>query len=203
MTSPGSCGGGVNAQDWVAATLGTATNCSDPGNPPVGSYAAYNMFDAGQALTYRLRQAINLPANIISANLQWQDAIIDSHTPGQPRVFSVNVLDSTGSNVLATLYTFSSPGGSTNTGWLSHSVNATSALSGLGGQAVILEFAVAIPEVWTGPAGMGLDAVSLDVVAVPVAKNVPTLNAYALALLSLMVATFGALAAKRRGALRR
>ena len=200
LTSPGSCGGSTNAQDWVASNVGTATNCSNPGNPPVGTYAAYNMFDAGKALTYRLRQVVQLPSKIQSANLSWQDSIIDSHsTSSQPRVFSVNVLDGTGSNVLGTLYTYNSLGGSTNTGWVSHTVDATTALSALGGQSVILEFSVAIPQVWTGPAGMGLDAVSLNVVAVPSANGVPSLNEYAIALLSLLVGVFGFFAVKKRG----
>lgn len=176
LTVPGSCGGGLNATDWTVSNTGSATNCNDPGAPPQGTYAAYNMFDGGAPITYRLRQAITLPLGLTAATLTWQDAIVASFS-GAPRVFSVNILNSTGSAVLGNLYTYSATG-SENTGWVSHSVNATSLLSPLAGQQVVLEFAVAISQAWTGPAGMGLDAVSLTVPA-----PIPTMSEWGMAIL--------------------
>lgn len=57
LTVAGSCGASPSATDWTVSNTGSATNCSNPGAPPVGSFAAYNMFDAGAPTTYRLRQS--------------------------------------------------------------------------------------------------------------------------------------------------
>ena len=196
LTVAGGCGAGLNATDWTVSNTGTATNCSNPGAPPVGSFAAYNMFDAGAPTTYRLRQAVVLPNAITAATLAWRDSITDNHS-GAPRVFSVNVLNASGTVVLATLYTFNST--NTNTGWVSRSVNATAALAPLSGQSVILEFSAAIPAAWTGGAGMGLDAVSFDVTGSAAAPaSIPTLSEWALIGLSSLVALFGIARMRRR-----
>lgn len=197
LTVPGSCGGGLNAVDWTVSNVGTATQCTDPGNPVQGTYAAYNMFDAGAPLTYRLRQTIQIPVNTVQGTLRWSDSISYSVT-GLPRVFSIRILDAAGTATLATLYT-NSVVGSGATGWIAHTQDATSALSALSGQTVMIEFAVDIQQVWTGPAGMGLDAVSLDVTAV---TPVPTLSTYGIIGLMLALAMFGIGVARRRSALR-
>ena len=197
LTAPGSCGGGVAAQDWTVSNVGTATNCSDPGNPPQGTYAAYNMFDAGAPLTYRLRQTIQIPENTIRGTLRWSDSLIYGFS-GLPRVFSIRILNAAGTATLATLYSNSVVGSAT-TGWVSRTQNVGGSLAALSGQTVIIEFAVAIQEVWTGPAGMGLDAVSLDI---DVQKPVPTVSTYGLIGLMLVVAIFGIGVGRRRLTLR-
>lgn len=198
LTVAGACGGGLNATDWTVSNSGAATNCNNPGAPPVGSFAAYNMFDAGAPTTYRLRQAVVLPNAITAATLAWRDSINDIHS-GAPRVFSINVLNASGTAVLATLYTFNSA--SITTGWVSRSVNATAALAPLSGQSVILEFSAAIPAAWTGAAGMGLDAVSFDVTGSAAAPaSIPTLSEWALIGLSSLVAMFGIARMRRRQA---
>lgn len=195
LTVAGACGAGLNATDWTVSNSGAATNCLNPGAPPVGSFAAYNMFDAGAPTTYRLRQAVVLPNAITAATLAWRDSITDGHS-GAPRVFSINVLNASGTVVLATLYTFNSA--NITTGWVSRSVNATVPLAPLSGQSVILEFSAAIPAAWTGGAGMGLDAVSLDVTGAAAAPaSIPTLSEWALIGLSSLLAMFG-LARMRR-----
>lgn len=181
LTVPGACGGGPNATDWTVSNVGTATNCANPGNPPVGSFAAYNMFDAGAPTTYRLRQALALPAGLTAATLSWRDSITDGHV-GAPRVFSINVWNAAGTILLTTLYSYNSA--ATTTGWVTHSVNTTAALAPLAGQNILLEFAASIPAGWTGGAGMGLDAVSLDATA---SVSVPTLSEWGLILLSMMM----------------
>ena len=196
LTVAGSCGTGLNATDWTVSNSGAATNCRDPGAPPVGSFAAYNMFDAGAPTTYRLRQAVVLPNAITAATLAWRDSITDLHS-GAPRVFSINVLNASGTVVLATLYTFNSA--NITTGWVSRSVNATVQLAPLSGQSVILEFSAAIPAAWTNVAGMGLDAVSLDVTGSAAAPaSIPTLSEWALIGLSSLVAMFGIARVRRR-----
>lgn len=195
-TVSGTCPG--SPRDWNVSNLGTSTGCVDPGNPVSGTYAAYNMFDGTGPLTYRLRQTISLPSAVATATLKWQDALYDEHSTGsQPRVFTINILNGAGTSVLATLYTLSSPGGmAASTGWVSHSVDATAALRSLQGQTVILEFAVFIPEVWTGAAGLGLDAVSLNVAAPSVPA--PSLGRSGIALLALAIALLGWFFSRRR-----
>ena len=51
--------------------------------------------------------------------------------------------------------------------WTAHAADLTALLETQGGQSLILSFGVSIPEEFTGPAGMGLDAVSLDVEETP------------------------------------
>lgn len=195
LTVAGSCGGGLSATDWNVSNLGTATNCTDPGNPVQGTYAVYNMFDAGAALTYRLWQPIQVPANTTNATLTWLDATVWTITGTQPRVVSVRILDSTRTNVLATLYSQNTAANTNgNTGWISHSANATGVLSALSGQSVVLEFSVAIAEAWTGPAGFGLDGVSLNVGVTP---PVPALSWVSLLALLAGMAVMGAVWTRR------
>lgn len=195
LTPAGACGTGLNVQDWIVSNVGTATNCTDPGNPVQGTYAVYNMFDGGAALTYRLWQPIQVPPNTTSATLTWLDAKIWSIGGTQPRIFSVRILDSTQTNVLATLYTQSTAANTNgSTGWVSHSANATGVLSALSGQSVVLEFSVAVAERWTGPAGFGLDAVSLNVGVTPA---VPTLSWASLLALLAGLGIMGALWTRR------
>ena len=179
----GGCGVGANAQDWTVSTVGTATRCADPGNPVTGTFAAYNMFDFGGPAVYRLRQSIVIPAGVTAATLSWKDSINDGHA-GTPRIFSINLLNAAGSTILSTPYSYSSA--AFRTGWQSHSVDVTPALGPLSGSTVVLEFAVSIPERWTGGAGMGLDDVSLITVnSPPTVASIPTLGELALLMLAL------------------
>ncbi len=47
LSPSGECGDAGHVQDWNVGTSGAATNCDDPGPPPSGAYAVYNMFDGG------------------------------------------------------------------------------------------------------------------------------------------------------------
>ena len=171
---------------WVVSDNGTATGCSNPGDPADGTYAAYNMFDGGNPsapVTYQLWQSVSVPTIVTAATLNWSQAVTASFSDA-PRVFAIEFTNAAGDTILQTVrstdYT-----GSDNTGWTNEVENVTAALTALGGQTVNLRFSVYISENWTGGAGMGLDVVSLDITgtdAVVAATPVPTMSAYGLVL---------------------
>ena len=127
MLAPsGPCGAADNKQDWNVGSSGAATNCNDPGSPPSGSYAVYNMFDGGTdtPLTYRLWQQVSLPSgNYIGANLSWQQAITWSFSGSLPRVFSVDVYDAAGVVLLGNVTTTSVSPGDGSSGWVPESMD--------------------------------------------------------------------------------
>ncbi len=125
------------------------------------------MFDADGLVTYTLTQDIALPTGLTTAQLSWQDAVIWNVVGGTaaPRVFSVQFLDISNA-LLGTVYTQAYTGTGADP-WTARSFDVLAMLAAYGGQTVRLRFSVDVPETWTGPAGLGLDAVSLDVDSVP------------------------------------
>lgn len=180
-------------RDWNVASV-ESTGCSTVGLPIEGTFAAYNMFDAGDPstpITYELWQSVVLPANITQANISWAESINTSIGPGVTRVFSVDILDSTKTNILGTV--LSTNYDSTNngaTGWANIAQDISSIITPLSGQTINLQFSVLISDDWTGPAGLALDDVSLDVTAVAVPTAVPSLSQFGLLLLILSLLTF-------------
>lgn len=154
-------------RDWNVSSS-NSTGCSNVGSPPEGTYAAYNMFDGTGPLTYTLSQSINIFDNISSANLGWTEATSWGFS-GADRIFSIDLFDVTGTTLLTNLFSenFS---GSGNNAWNSMAIDITSDLLAYQGQSVMLGFSAIIPATWTGPAGFGLDDISLDIQtsAVPV-----------------------------------
>jgi hypothetical protein len=169
--------------NWLIGNTGDVATCiGNAGNPVDGTYAVYNSFDGGGPLSYQLRQTVVLPAGAMSAaTLSWQDTFF--YTPYGPaeRLLKVNILNADGSSVIANAYTYAAPVGGADPGWLTRTVDLKSILAPLAGQTITLEFEVVIPESFTGPAGMGLDSVSLDVTAAaPSPVAVPTLTEWGL-----------------------
>lgn len=169
-------------RDWNVGSTGNETGCSNPGAPFEGTYAAYNMFDAGTPSTpvvYQLWQSFAVPSDVAAATLSWTQALA-GNISGTPRTFSIEITNQAGDTILTTIastdYT-----GSLSTGWVTNTQNITAQLQALAGQTVNLRFSVYVNENWTGAAGLGLDAVSLDVQPL---SSVPTLSQWALALLA-------------------
>lgn len=168
--------------DWNVSST-SSTGCTEVSNPISGSYAAYNMLDGANAMEYRLSQIIDIDTGFSAATLDWMhDAIWSTGT--SVREFTIDIYDVTGVNLLANLYSESYVGvGSTN-GWQSHSIDISSSLSIFQGQSVSLAFATHIPATWTGPAGFGLDAISLEVETADVPEP-STLAIFALGMIGL------------------
>jgi hypothetical protein len=124
-----------------------------------GSYGAFNTFD-GTTGSYTLTQQITVPGSVLNATLSFLDEF-NMNYDGEPRIFSVAFYDATGSNLLGTVfsedldYTTIQP-------WTSLTFDVTALLSAQAGNTIALRFTESIPQSYTGPAGFGLDNVSLQ-----------------------------------------
>ena len=136
-----------------------------------GEFAAYTGFDGFGPISYTLEQNLTLPSDIINATLSWSEAyIFDIFEDGSlPRIFSVDLFDSTGTTQLITLNQQLFSGGSLidsgNFGedYISFIEDVTAATQLVAGQDVIFRITAFVPEEFTGPAGFALDSVSFDV----------------------------------------
>ena len=182
--------------DWNAGTSGTATGCLNPGNPYAGTYAAYSSFDGPGPLVYRLRQTISVPSSVTGAQLSWAQALNMSYN-GTARTFSVNILDAS-LNPLGTVYSLSVPTGGYVAGWTRQSADVSSLLAANAGKTLVVEFALTVPQTYTGPGGFGLDQVSLVVT-----QAVPTLSDGSLVGLAILLAIATVVVTRRRGFARR
>jgi hypothetical protein len=78
------------------------------------------------------------------------------------RSFTIDLFNAAGTTLLDNIYTQNLLHGTTGSiPWMLHSLDVTSILSSYAGQTVQLAFSNYIPESFSGPAGFGLDAVSL------------------------------------------
>jgi hypothetical protein len=170
------------AQRWEVANNGGTlppgtysptggTRCLSVGNPIDGTYAAYTSFDGGGPLHFRLSQSFVVPVGVVGATLSFQDALRWNYDmfvqPGGVKTFSVRLYDAA-NVVLLTPYTFSTP--ATGVGgydWTARAFDVTAVLAARPGQTLRLEFDADVPEFFVGPSGIGVDAVALNVTAVP------------------------------------
>ncbi|MFM8439679.1 MAG: carboxypeptidase regulatory-like domain-containing protein, partial [Acidobacteriota bacterium] len=124
---------------------------------------ATNGFDGGGPGEYTLAQTVTLPS--ISGNgiieLSWRDSIFwDMATYGAmvPRIFSVEVLDSS-DNLLAIVHSKRlEPATLGSTGWILHRAS----LNTWAGQTVKLMFRHYVPESFTGPANFSIDDIRVE-----------------------------------------
>ena len=136
---------------------------------PQGTYGISASFDGQGPINKELRQAINLPVNLSQANLHFNDQYyvdLQDFCSGCTgvRVLDVNVLDATGTNVLATLYNLTlTPNSNYCQTWTPKNLDVLSALQPYAGQNVILSYEITIPEAFTGPGFYALDDVQLNV----------------------------------------
>jgi hypothetical protein len=154
-------------RDWNVSSDPSATGCSLPGAPIDGAFAAYVMNDGGVDNTvYTLSQSFVVPVGLSSASLSWIDSSVSSYS-GASRTLVVELLK--GSTLLSTVSTYVVPFADGDTSWDSHLFDVSSVLAAQQGQTLTLRFSNQIPEVWTGPSGLGLDKASIlaTVVAVP------------------------------------
>ena len=160
---------------WTVGGSVASTGCSvNNRNPaaPIGSFAAYSSFDGNGPQTFSLRQTIAITGSMSNATLSWSDSFGADYS-GLARTMTINIVGTTTTTVYTYVLPYDLP---TATGWTSHTLDITSALNNYVGQNVQLEFLLTIPEDATGPAGAGLDNVSLDVTAGPFDGTPPTLD---------------------------
>lgn len=152
-------GSGSCDSDWRVGNNGGTTNCLSLSNPVSGAFAAYNSFDGNGPQIFRLSQSIVLPTSIAAASLSWLETYSLSFG-GLPRQFLVELRDAANLNVLGTIDSqiFT---GSAALGWSTFNDDVTSLFQTFEGQTVTLAFTNVIPQYFSGPAGFGLDSVSL------------------------------------------
>lgn len=147
--------------DWNVSSSGAATGCAAVSNPVAGSYAAYNSFDGDGHQIFQLSQSVLLPTSVLDAQLSWAQTYNILFLFGSPRQSLVELRDAGNTTTLGTIYSQSYGVGFQD--WTTLNADITSLLAGYAGQTVTLAFSNVIPESFTGPAGFGLDSVSLQV----------------------------------------
>jgi len=155
-------GSGGCDTDWNVSDTGTATGCTAVADPIEGIYAAFNSLDGNGPQTFRLEQAFLVPMDISSAEISWADTAI-WNVGGTARTFTVDLLGT--SNIFTKSFV-----GTGTQDWTTRSFDLTTILQDNEGMMLSLAFTMNIPQVFTGPAGFGLDSVALNaVVPVPAA----------------------------------
>ncbi len=136
-----------------------------PTMPQDGLLDAWNGFDGAGPMSYTLYQDINIPRCSASRpiltwkdRVQWNFALTSTATA--PRTYVVQIRPPT-TGAPVTLYSFSTGTAHVigDSGWKAHNAD----LSAFAGSTVRLWFEEQIPEVFTGPAQLEIDAVSLGV----------------------------------------
>jgi len=150
-----------------------------------GNCFAGNGFDGGGPGQITHHQTITIPANS-TATLNFSFWVAYNIFGSLDRMFEVQIQPIGGGTPLDIPYSFSaSPGMEPGTGWIPITVD----LSAFAGQTVWLCFVETIPENFSGPAQLGLDGISLDIVCtdVPPPDEVPTVGEWGLIMLGLLL----------------
>ncbi len=144
-----------------------------PTSPQHGTHDAWNGFDGGGPMEFRMYQDISIPSGA-SLSLSWRDRAQWNFCCGQtrPRIYEVQLRDPSTNAVLTTLYSFSTGTVDfySDTGWLTHSHD----LSAFAGQTVRIFFLETIPENFTGPAQIEFDSISSSNGPPPTPTPTPT-----------------------------
>ncbi|MFN9237906.1 MAG: PEP-CTERM sorting domain-containing protein [Planctomyces sp.] len=162
-TATSNVGGGIiELVPWTVSGSGGGFFLNS--SPNSGGFSAYNGFDGGAGLEYRLYQDVSIDASSATLTTNHRIVYLGDGTSSLDRIFEINVLD-TSDVLLANLYTSSTTMNGapfTDTGWLNNSLDLSSFI----GSTIRLEFFQSIPESYTGPAHLELDDISLSA-AVP------------------------------------
>jgi len=130
-----------------------------PTSPQHGTHDAWNSFDGGGPMEFRMYQDISIPSGV-ALSLSWRDRAQWNFCCGQtqPRTYQVQLRDPSTNALLTTLYSFST-GIEANyheTGWLTHNHD----ISAFAGRSVRIFFLETIPEYFTGPGLIEFDSIS-------------------------------------------
>jgi MYXO-CTERM domain-containing protein len=149
------------ASDWMVNQTGN-TGCIGV-NPPIdGSWAAYTSFDGNGPVHYRLTQQFHVPdldpTDFLNATLSWFH-VVQWDVWNLPRSFGVRLEDLSGGLLLEAFYQEYSGTGSSP--WTQYNVDVLAFLQAHRNENLVLVVDAFVPEAFTGPAGMGLDGVTL------------------------------------------
>jgi PEP-CTERM motif len=185
--SPISPTGGCPAQGrgWNASTFSN-TGCSGVA-APLGTTAAYAMNDGPGATSYILEQSFLVPNSTVSAAFSFALSSVSFYS-GNVRTLSADIFN--GASLVGNLALYNVPFGDSDDSWQIFS-GSTNLLNAFSGQTLSIRFTNFSPDTWTGPAGIGLDNVSLT--ATTGIPSVPEPASWAL-----MIAGFGLVGAAMR-----
>jgi hypothetical protein len=167
VSNTGNGGCGTNA--WGVNSTGAhgcSGNVGSMPTPLAGSFAAYNTFDGPATTSYFISQLINV-GSVSSASLSFLDTVRWNSFGGSDlqRTVSIDLFDAANTTLLSNL--FSQSHGNVNQGWLAKGGDVTAQLAAVSNQAVTLRVSTIIPQPFTGPAGFGIDNISLLATPVP------------------------------------
>jgi subtilisin family serine protease len=166
--------GDGNVDQWVVATT-DEPGWSGDGHPFEGTYYAQNGFDGAAGQYIDLYQEIAVPSWVSSLALRWSDRLQwdITHNATKARGYSVTIQPAGGGSAIAELYsTTLEPMTSGDTGYVTHTVDLLALAPSLVGKTMRVNFHLAIPESYTGPAQIDLDAISL--ILDPLQENQPS-----------------------------
>ena len=161
---------GTPFRPWAVSGAGQGGGFGmDQTSPQDGSRVAWNGFDGAGPLHFQLYQDVIVPTSGAFLNWMWkaQWNFGLGGFAGEARIFGVQIRNPGTNAVLATLLDFSTgtqvtnPTG--NTGWMSDHAD----ISAFSGQSVRVYFDAYIPQSFTGPGQLEIDAVSIAAVPEP------------------------------------
>jgi len=157
---------------WNPDSSGFAPCWGTPYIPVDGSWIAVSAFDGSGPLNETFGQDFTVPVGVTSASLQfdyfvmWDLLMIPAL---EDRVFTVSLSSATGDLITYQRILLASTMG--DEPWQTVMTDVTAYMQGHEGEVVQLAFDLWVPEAMSGPADIGIDGVSLVVVAVPVAAD--------------------------------
>lgn len=177
-TEVSAAGGSSCNRDWIVDTSGPSCEGFEVGTAGTGDFSAFNSFDGDGPKSFTIEQDIALTADpIVSATLGWQHSVNwTMRSDAESRVFSLFFLDAA-DDLIGEVFSLVIDPSQQNTGsidWTDNNLDVTGLLGSRGGQTVTLVANVFIPQIFTGPAGFGLDEVTLEIetTAIPVPASV-------------------------------
>ena len=153
-----------NPQDFNVSTSGSATGCFAVSNPSGSTYAAYVMNDGTGPLDYVLSQTFSVATGTTGGIFSFDLSTLNQSDANRTLTVSLTNQTTLASYVLYAASTFSN-----DAAWQTISGDVSAFLAAAAGDTVLLSIDNYIPGTWTGPAGLGIDNVSIraDVSDVP------------------------------------
>ena len=143
-------------QEWNVSTTGTATGCTAVADPLGSAFAAYVQNDGTGPLTYKLSQSFGVAAGTTGGAFSFDLSSFNDADSG--RTLNVSLTDEIS---LASVTLYSASTTSLDISWQTLGGDISAFLAGAAGNSVLLSFDNFIPSTWTGPAGLGIDNVSI------------------------------------------